>query len=573
MPYRAPVSEFRFLFDHVVGLDEVAATERFAEATPDTVEAILTEAGRLCEEVLAPLQRVGDVQGSRLENGVVRTPEGFAEGFRALAEGGWIGVSAPPEHGGMGLPMMVTTAVNEMMSGACLALQLNPMLTQGQIEAIEAHGSEDLKAIYLPKLISGEWTGTMNLTEPQAGSDVGALRTRAEPLGDGTYAITGQKIYISWGDADFVGNVCHMVLARLPDAPEGTRGISLFMVPKRIPDEAGEAGAANDLRVVSLEHKLGLHASPTAVMEYSGARGWLVGEPHRGMAAMFTMMNNARLGVGVEGVGVAEAAFQHALAYATERRQGKADGTGAIVEHADVRRMLTRMKADTQAARAIALACAQAIDLGVATGEHAWRARAALLTPIAKAFGTDAGIAVAGEGIQVHGGMGFVEETGAAQFLRDVRVTAIYEGTNGIQAMDLVGRKMADGGEAAFALIDEIEHGAGAAKSALPGMAEAVWEAAAELREATEWLLAHEDPRERFAGAVPYLRAFARVLGGHFHLRAAMAEIGAGGGGGPRNHLAAFYIGRMLPEHQGLLAESRAGAAGLFALGPDDLAA
>ena len=573
MPYRAPVSEFRFLFDHVVELAPVAATGRFAEATPETVDAILTEAGRLCEEVLAPLQRVGDVQGSRLENGVVRTPEGFGEAFRQIAEGGWVGISAPPEHGGMGLPMLVATAVNEMMSSACLSLQLNPLMTQGQIEALEAHASPEIQALYLPKLISGAWCGTMNLTEPQAGSDVGALRTKAEPLDDGTYAITGQKIYISWGDNDFTENVCHLVLARLPDAAEGTRGISLFMVPKRIPDERGEAGVANDLKVVSLEHKLGLHASPTAVMQYDGARGWLVGEPHRGMAAMFTMMNNARLGVGVQGIGVAEGAYQHALAYALDRRQGRAGGSGAIVEHADVRRMLTRMKADTQAARAIALACAQAIDLGAATGDHAWRARAALLTPIAKAFGTDTGLAVAQEGIQVHGGMGFVEETGAAQYARDVRVTAIYEGTNGIQAMDLVGRKMADGGEAAFALIDEIERGAQAARPMMDSMAEAVWEAAAELREGTEWLVAHDDLRDRFAGAVPYLKAFARVLGGHFLLRAALAEVEAGGGEGPRAHLAAFYMGRMLPEHQGLLAESRAGAAGLYALGADDLAA
>ena len=569
MPYRAPVSEFRFLFEHVVSLAEVAATERFAEATPETVDAILTEAGRLCEEVLAPLQRIGDVQGSRLENGVVRTPEGFGEAFRGIGEGGWVGISAPQEHGGMGLPMIVTTAVNEMMSSACLSLQLNPLMTQGQIEALEAHASEELKRIYLPKLIAGEWCGTMNLTEPQAGSDVGALRTKAEPLGDGTFAVTGQKIYISWGDNDFSDNVCHLVLARLPDAGPGTRGISLFMVPKRIPDEDGNAGVANDLRVVSLEHKLGLHASPTAVMEYSGAKGWLVGEPHRGMAAMFTMMNNARLGVGVQGIGVAEGAYQHALSYALDRRQGKAEGSGSIAEHADVRRMLTRMKADTQGARAIALACAQAIDLGTATGDHAWRARAALLTPIAKAWGTEVGITVAQEGIQVHGGMGFVEETGAAQYLRDVRVTAIYEGTNGIQAMDLVGRKLADGGEAAFAMIEEIERGAEAARPIMDGMAEAVWHAAAELREGTEWLLAHDDLRERFAGAVPYLRAFARVLAGHFHLRAAVAE----GREGPRTHLAEFYIGRMLPEHQGLLAESRAGAAGLYALGLDDLAA
>lgn len=568
MPYRAPVSEFRFLFDHVVELAPVSATDRYAEATPETAEAILAEAGRLCEEVLSPLQRVGDVQGSRLENGVVRTPEGFAEGFRAVAEGGWVGLGASPEHGGMGLPMMIATAVNEMMSAACLSLQLNPMLTQGQIEALEAHASPEIQALYLPKLISGEWTGTMNLTEPQAGSDVGALTTRAVPLGDGTYAVTGQKIYISWGDTDFAANVCHLVLARLPDAPPGTRGISLFMVPKRLPDEQGNAGVANEVRVVSLEHKLGLHASPTAVMSFEGARGWLVGEPHRGMAAMFTMMNNARLGVGVQGIGVAEGAYQHALAYALDRRQGAAEGSGSIVEHADVRRMLTRMKAETQAARAIALACAQAIDLAAATGEPAWAARAALLTPIAKAWGTEVGIWVAGEGIQVHGGMGFVEETGAAQFARDVRVTAIYEGTNGIQAMDLVGRKMMDGGEAAFALIDEIERGAEAARPVMDGFAEAVWHAAAELRETTEWIAARE-PRDRFAGAVPYLKGFARVLGAHFLLKAAMAERGEG----PRAHLAAFYMGRMLPEHAGLLAEARAGAAGLYALTLDDLAA
>ena len=567
MPYRAPTAEFAFLFENVVGFDRVAATERFAEATPETVQAILEEAGKLCEDVLAPLQRVGDQQGSRLENGVVRTPDGFGDGFRAIAEGGWVGIAAPEEYGGMGLPMTVTTAVNEMMASACLSLQLNPLMTQGQIEALEAHASDEIKALYLPKLISGEWCGTMNLTEPQAGSDVGALRTKAEPDGDGTYRVTGQKIYISWGDNDFTENVCHLVLARLPDAGEGTRGISLFMVPKRIPDADGNAGVANDLKVVSLEHKMGLHGSPTAVMEYAGAKGWLVGEPHKGMAAMFTMMNNARLGVGVQGIGVAEGAYQHALAYALDRRQGKAPGTGVIAEHADVRRMLTRMRADTFAARAIALANAVAIDMTTATGEAAWKARAALLTPITKAFGTDVGMEVAQEGVQVHGGMGFIEETGAAQYSRDVRVTAIYEGTNGIQAMDLVGRKMLDGGEAAFALIDEVLETAEAAKGSWPDLAGAVYEAAENLRDATETLVA-QDMQDRFAGAVPYLRAFARVLGAHFHLRAALAA-----GEGPRQHLAAFYIGRLLPEHMGLLEQARAGAAGLYALSLDELAA
>lgn len=567
MPYRAPIRDFTFLFDHVVGLDQVTATDLFSEATTDVTEAILTEAGRLCETVLAPLQRPGDQHPARLENGIVRTPPGFAEGYAAIADGGWIGMSASPGQGGMGLPMTVTTAVNEMMSSACLSLQLNPLMTQGQIEALEHHASDAIKALYLPKLISGEWCGTMNLTEPQAGSDVGALRSRAEPNGDGSFAISGQKIYISWADNDFTANVCHLVLARLPDAVPGTKGISLFMVPKFIPDEDGNPGRRNELSVVSLEHKMGLHGSPTAVMQYDGATGWLIGPEHGGMAAMFTMMNNARLGVGVQGIGVAEGAFQHALAYALDRKQGRADGTGTIVEHADVRRMLTGMKADVWAARSIALACAVAIDMARATGDADWAARAALLTPIAKAFGTDVGIEVSQTGVQVHGGMGVIEETGAAQYSRDVRVTAIYEGTNGIQAMDLVARKMMDEGEAAFRLLDEVQTGAESARAKQPELAQAVWSAAETLRETTEWLVAQDDMQNRFAGAVPYLRGFARVLGGHFHLKSAIA------GDGKRCALAAFYINRILPEHIGLLAQVRVGAEGLYALSPDDLAA
>ena len=575
MSYRAPIGEFRFLLSHVVGFDRVAATERFSEATDDLVSAILSEAGRMCEEVLAPLQRPGDTEGAVLENGQVRCTPGFAEGYRAIAEGGWIAIAAPPEYGGMGLPQTLATAVNDMMSSACLSLQLNPLMTQGQIEALEAHASEELKALYLPRLISGQWHGTMNLTEPQAGSDLGALRSRAEPNEDGTYAISGQKIFISWADTDFVENTCHLVLARLPDAPPGTRGISLFMVPKFIPDEAGNPGARNALRVVSLEHKMGLHGSPTAVMEYDGATGWLVGAPHSGLKAMFTMMNNARLGVGVQGIGQAEAAFQKALAYAMERRQGRVPvegGPGTIIDHADVRRMLATMKAETFAARAIALGCAVATDMARATGDAHWRARAALLTPIAKAFGTDTGIDVASLGMQVHGGMGYIEETGAAQFARDVRVTAIYEGTNGIQAMDLVGRKLADGGEAACRLLDEVQKRAEAARAALPDLAGRVWDAAESLRESTEQMLTGADPLDRQAGAVPYLRAFARILGGHYHLMAALAES-AGAGGGPRARLADFYIRRLLPEHAALLAHARPGAAGLYALSPEDLAA
>jgi alkylation response protein AidB-like acyl-CoA dehydrogenase len=572
MPYRAPVDEYRFLFDHIVGLSHVVETDRFAEATPDMTAAILSEAARLCEEVLYPLQRSGDLHPAKLENGVVRTSPGYADGYRAIADGGWVSISAHPDHGGMGLPMTVTAAVNEMMSSACLSLQLNPLMTQGQIEALEHHASDHLKATYLPKLVSGAWAGTMNLTEPQAGSDVGALRSKAEPIGDGTYAVTGQKIYISWGDNDFTENVCHLVLARLPDGVPGTKGISLFLVPKFIPDENGAPGKQNSLKVVSLEHKMGLHGSPTAVMQYDGAIGWLVGEAHDGMRAMFTMMNNARLGVGGQGIGVAEGAYQHALAYAMDRKQGRTPvqgGPGSIIEHADVRRMLATMKADIFAARAIALACAQAIDMQTATGKPHWAARAAFLTPIAKAFGTDTGIAVAEMGVQVHGGMGFIEETGAAQYSRDVRVTAIYEGTNGIQAMDLAARKLMDGGEAAYALLDEIEAQAEAARASLPELAEPVWQAAESLRESVDWMLGHQDLNQRFAGAAPFLRGFARVLGGHFHLKAALTE----GGDGPRTRLARFYITRLLPEHAGLLAHATQGATDLYALTPEDFAA
>ncbi|OWU85434.1 acyl-CoA dehydrogenase [Oceanicola sp. 22II-s10i] len=571
MPYRAPVSEFRFILDHVVDLAQVAATERFSEATPETVEAILTEAGRMFEDVFAPLNRNGDLHPAKLENGVVRTSKGFSDGYQALVDGGWLGLSAPAEFGGMDLPHTLTTAFNDMASASCLSLGLNPLLSQGQIEALEAHAPDWMKELYLPKLISGEWTGTMNLTESQAGSDVGALRTKAEPNGDGTYAVTGQKIYISWGDHDFGGNVCHLVLARLPDAAPGTRGISLFMVPKFIPDEDGNLGEANSLRVVSLEHKMGLHGSPTCVMQFDGAKGWLVGQEHKGMAAMFTMMNNARLGVGVQGIGAADGAYQHALAYALDRKQGKTpvEGSGAIVDHADVRRMLLTMKADLFASRCIALANAVAVDMQKAGAGAEWTTRAAVLTPITKAFGTEVGMRVAELGVQVHGGMGFIEETGAAQYSRDVRVTAIYEGTNGIQAMDLVGRKMMDGGEGIYALLDEIEETAEAARANLPEMGRALWQAAESLRETSEWMVAQTDMNVRFAGAVPYLMAFARVLGGHFHLKAAMQEAEDG----PRRKLARFYIDRLLPDHTGLLAQAMAGAADLYALSPEELTA
>ncbi len=571
MPYKAPLDEYQFLFDHIVGFSKVTQTDRFTETTPDLVSAILGEAGKLCEEVLAPVQRAGDQHPAVLENGVVRTSPGYAEAYNAIAEGGWVSIAAGPDYGGMGLPMTLTTAVNEMMSAACLSLQLNPLMTQGQIEALEHHASDEIKAVYLPKLISGKWCGTMNLTEPQAGSDVGALRSTAKENGDGTYAITGQKIYISWGDNDFSENVCHLVLARLPDGMPGTKGISLFLVPKRLPDENGDAGIANSLKVVSLEHKMGLHGSPTAVMQYDGATGWLVGEPHDGMRAMFTMMNNARLGVGGQGIGGAEGAYQHALAYAKDRKQGKStieNATGTILDHADVRRMLSTMKADIFAARAIALSNAVAIDMANATGDRDWQARAALFTPITKAFGTDVGIDVANLGIQVHGGMSFIEETGAAQYLRDVRVTAIYEGTNGIQSMDLVGRKLMDGGTAVRALLDEISETVIGLQKSHPDLSTALLVALEKLRKTTEWMLSQKDMADRFAGAVPYLRGFARVLGGYYHLCAAAHEKGDGA----RTKLATFYIHSLLPEYSGLLAQAMQGADDLYALDLEELA-
>jgi acyl-CoA dehydrogenase len=562
MPYRAPVAEFAFLLRHVVGFDRVSAQPAYAEATDDTVAALLTEAGRICDDVLAPLNRQGDLHPARLENGVVRTSPGYAAGYRAMADAGMTAITADPAYGGLGLPQTVAACINDMAGGACLALEMNPLMTQGQIEALSHHASDVIKALYLPKLISGAWCGTMNLTEPQAGSDVGALATKAMPKGDGTYAVTGQKIYISWGDTDFAENVVHLVLARLPDAPGGTKGISLFLVPKFIPDATGAPGVANSLKVVSLEHKLGLHGSPTCVMQYDGATGWLIGEENRGMAAMFTMMNNARLGVALHGVSIAEAATQAATEYAAQRKQGQplVGGTGMIVDHADVRRMLMEMRAETFAARALALDLAVSIDLGHA-GDGAEAARAAVLTPIAKAYGTEMGIKVANMGIQVHGGMGFIEDTGVAQFARDVRVAAIYEGTNGIQAMDLVGRKMADGGAAVHALIDAV-----AAEAQGDPMGAPVAAMAGQLRVATDAMLGM-DLNDRFGGAVPYLMGFARVLGAIYHLRAAQS------GGVRPMALARFYLDRLLPEAAGHFAQAGHGAKGLYDLSAEDLCA
>ncbi len=570
MTYRAPTSEIEFLLEHVLDFDRLSRTALYSEVTTDTARAVLSEVARLAEEVLYPLNRVGDEHPARLENGVVRTPPGFREGYRALAQGGWVGINADPAYGGMGLSLTLLACLADMAAGANMALALNPMLTQGQIEALQNHADEAIKALYLPKLISGAWTGTMDLTEPQAGSDVGALRTKAEDNGDGTWRISGQKIFITWGDHDVAENICHMVLARIPDAPEGTRGISLFMVPKFLPDADGNPGSANSVQTVSLEHKMGIHGSPTALMEFDGATGWMIGAPNSGMAAMFTMMNNARLSVGMQAVGTADAARQKAAAYARDRKQGQTpvgDGGGGIIDHADVRRMLLTMKARVFAARALCLDTAISLDMAKATGEQAWAERGAFLTPLAKAFGTDSACEVADLGIQVHGGMGYIEETGAAQYLRDLWVARIYEGTNGIQAMDLVSRKMADGGAAARALLAEVAETVDRLEQVDPDMAAKMRSAVAEMTEATDWMVAQSDLNDRFAGAVEYLRAFALTRGGHYLARAALVDADTG----DRMALLTFFVRHEMSQIAGLCSAAGSGASLLYSLDTDVL--
>ncbi|GJD91833.1 3-methylmercaptopropionyl-CoA dehydrogenase [Methylobacterium hispanicum] len=563
MSYRAPVSEMVFTLAHVAGLPEEALSSADAEA-------ILTEAGRLAADVIAPLNRVGDRHGATLSAGTVTTAPGWAEAYRAFVDGGWNGLAADPDHGGQGLPHLLGAAATEIWNGANLAFSLCPILTAGGIEALVAHGSDALKARYLEKLVSGTWTATMNLTEPQAGSDLAALRTRAEPAGDGSYRITGAKIYITYGEHDMADNIVHLVLARLKDAPAGTRGISLFLVPKVLPD-----GSRNDLRCSGLEHKLGIHASPTCSMAFGdegGATGWLVGEENRGLACMFTMMNSARLNVGLQGVGVAEAATQKALAYAQERRQGRAPGAAEaspIVAHADVQRTLLTMKAYTAAARGICYLTAAALDAADGPEGQAAHDRASLLTPVAKAFSTDIANEVTSLGVQVHGGMGFVEETGAAQLMRDARILAIYEGTNGIQAIDLTNRKLPlDGGATVRAQIASMRRAAeGLVKHADP----AFGQAAARLRAGIESLdratshqlaaLASNRPETALAGATPYLRLFGLVQGAACLATAALAARSglASGETDPAHRariaLARFFAENLLPAASGLEVE------------------
>ncbi|WP_421929121.1 acyl-CoA dehydrogenase [Neoaquamicrobium sediminum] len=581
--YRAPVDEIAHTLKHVAGLGAALDAGRLGDLSEDLVDAILGEAGRFATDEVTPLRKIGDEHGAVLKDGAVTTPPGWKDLYRRWTEGGWNALTGPEDFGGQGLPQMLSVAALEMWNSGSMAFAIGPTLTMGAVEALEKHGSDELKATYLEKLVSGEWMGTMNLTEPQAGSDLAALRSRAEPVGDGTYRIFGQKIFITYGEHDFTDNIVHLVLARLPDAPAGTRGISLFLVPKFFVNEDGSLGARNDAFCSSIEHKLGIHASPTCTMIYGdgfakdrepGAIGWLIGEENKGLACMFTMMNNARLAVAMQGVAIAEAARQQALAYAQDRRQGKApgfdgEGMAPIVHHADVKRNLLTMKALTQVARSIAYSCAHALDMA-RTGEgddaRHWQERANLLTPVAKAFATDVGVDVASIGVQVHGGMGYIEETGAAALLRDARIAPIYEGTNGIQAIDLVTRKLPlSGGEHVKGYIGELRADIEALrKSNADGFgatAERCDAALDDLAEATDFLqraLADGRQEEALAGATPYLRLFALAAGGAYLVRGALA-----GEDKARVVLARFFAENLVDEASALKRRVIAGAESL----------
>lgn len=563
MSYRAPVEDILATMRHVAGLDALQADGLVPELEDGLTEAVLEEAAKFAGDVLAPLNVVGDKHGSTLKDGVVTTPPGWKEAYHAWAEGGWNALPGPEAYGGQGLPTLVQSACTEMWNSAAFAFALGPLLTVGAIEAVHAHGSDHLKETYLAKLVSGEWMGTMNLTEPQAGSDLNALRCKAERVGDGTYRITGQKIFITYGEHEMTDNIVHLVLARLPDAPAGTRGISLFLVPKYLVNADGSLGERNDVRCTGVEHKLGIHASPTCAMSYGdngGAIGWLIGEENRGLACMFTMMNNARLNVAVQGVAIAERAYQQALAFAHERKQGtaldapKGAPMSPIIVHPDIRRMLMEMRAKTQAARTLSLLLAATLDRSHREPDEAKRKaaaeRAAIITPVAKAYATDIGVEVASTGVQIHGGMGYVEETGAAQHLRDARIATIYEGTNGIQAIDLVLRKLPlSNGEAVKAMIGEmrgvVEQVREANTPRFGHTAARLGAAVDSLERATQWMLQTmgNDQASALAGATPYLKLFALAQGGTGLARKALGLRGEDAGA------AALATARFFAEH------------------------
>jgi alkylation response protein AidB-like acyl-CoA dehydrogenase len=589
--YVPPLHDIRFVLEQLVDLDGLSKLEAYAHVDPETVLGVIEESGRFMAEVIAPLNPVGDAAGSTLDrDGNVTTPPGFREAYRQYVEAGWGAVPFPDEFGGGGFPWLVAVVMQELMASASMAFSLCPLLTQGAIDMLEQHGSPAQQAAYLEKMVTGEWTGTMNLTEPQAGSDLGAVRARAVPADDGTWRISGQKIFITFGEHDLADNIVHLVLARVPDAPPGTRGISCFIVPKYLVNDDGSLGARNDLRCVSIEHKLGIHASPTCVMSYGdagGAVGYLIGEANQGMRYMFAMMNTARLSVGIQGLAIAERAYQDALRYAQERRQGRTIGaskgeSSPIVEHPDVRRMLLTMKAYTEAMRALLYTNAVSIDL--ARHHHDLAEREArrelveLLTPVSKAWCTDLGVELASVGLQVHGGMGYVEETGVAQYLRDSRISPIYEGTNGIQAIDLVMRKvpMRGGGVVAdlLAQMEALGPVLDAAGQELAGIRPALATGVSVLREATDWILSRgpAEANDVLAGATPYLRLSGLVIGGWLMARSALAAsrllrtVDGADAAFLREKIAtaSFYTGQLLPQAAGLLPAVTAGAGPLF---------
>ncbi|MGH8688367.1 MAG: acyl-CoA dehydrogenase [Burkholderiales bacterium] len=586
--YVAPLKDMRFVLKELAGLDEIARLPGYGEADPGTVDAILQEASKFSSQVLDPLNLSGDVEGSVWNDGAVRTPKGFKEAYLAYVEGGWGALPFGPEHGGQGLPKLVATAVEEMLTSANMSFSLCPLLTQGAIHALELAGSDALKKVYLDHMIAGRWTGTMNLTEPQAGSDLALVRSKAVREGD-HYRISGQKIFITYGEHDLAENIVHLVLARTPDAPEGVKGISLFIVPKFRVKADGTLGERNGARCASIEHKLGIHASPTAVMVYENAIGYLVGEENKGLSYMFVMMNAARFSVGLEGVAIAERAFQRALAYAKERLQGRdlaGGGTVPIIRHPDVRRMLMLMKSQTEAARALAYVVAAALDVASRHPDEKVReqnqAFVDLMIPVVKGWSTETGIDVASLGVQVHGGMGFIEETGAAQHLRDARITTIYEGTTGIQANDLVGRKIArEGGATAKGWLAHLK--AFDAELATSGNAEvkairaALASGAGAVAESVDYIVANagKDVMAAFAGAVPFLKLMGIVAGGWQMARAALAAERGLAAGGDKPFLEAklatarFYADQVLVQAPALRDTVVKGASAVMSI-PDD---
>jgi alkylation response protein AidB-like acyl-CoA dehydrogenase len=581
--YVAPLKDMRFVLNELAGLGAVAKLPGYEDATPETVDAILEEASKFASEVLDPINYSGDQEGSNWKDGKVTTPKGFKEAYKQYTEAGWPAMPFEAEYGGQGLPKLVATAVEEMLTSANMSFSLCPLLTQGAIHALILCGSDALKTTYLEKMVAGRWTGTMNLTEPQAGSDLALVRTRAVPKGD-HYLISGQKIFITYGEHDLSENIVHLVLARTPDAPEGVKGISLFVVPKFLPKADGTPGERNQAKCASIEHKLGIHASPTAVMVFEDAVGYLVGEENKGLSYMFVMMNAARFSVGLEGVSIAERAFQRALAYARDRLQGKdlvqGGKTVSIIHHPDVRRMLMLMKSQTEAARALAYVVAASMDFALKTKDKRHQAFVDLMIPVVKGWSTETGIDVASLGVQIHGGMGFIEETGAAQHLRDARITTIYEGTTGIQAGDLVGRKIArEGGATAkewLAMLKTFDAELARSKSPdIQALRASLAAGAKGVSDSIDFILATagKDPNAAFAGAVPFLKLMGIVAGGWQLARAALiAESKINKKEGDQNFYAAkiatarFFGDHVLSQAPGLAATVVSGAATVMAL-------